>query len=347
MMALTHCAIAATIVSFTLFDTSPLVMGLAILGSQIPDVDTSTSLIGQICFPVSRLIEGRYPHRSITHSFLATAVITFLSFVICYQLSLSWKIAIALPLGHLIACFSDTFTKQGVQLLFPLPVWCVFGSNPKRRITTGSPAEYWVLAGAIALLILNYHLVNSGGLVQNASQQLGLRSGALDLYNKESASHHVWTNIDGTFAADSSDADGKYFILAVDGSEFIVTNGQGIYKTGEQIITEKLTAATGEKAKTEVKTIALSDDDVVNALQQLTQSYKDSIILLSGQIEVSFPDEMKVNFDAKEFVTLELSGKTAKLNYYPLAKAIADFKDQYATGNITAKIITPIPEFAL
>lgn len=61
MMSSTHCAIAATVVSFTLADTSPLVMGLAILGSQIPDIDTSTSLIGQICFLIARFIEGRYP----------------------------------------------------------------------------------------------------------------------------------------------------------------------------------------------------------------------------------------------------------------------------------------------
>ncbi len=78
MMALTHAAIAATGVSFALGDASPLVMGLAVVGSQLPDLDTSESLIGQALFPISRFLESRFPHRSVTHSLLATAAIAFL-----------------------------------------------------------------------------------------------------------------------------------------------------------------------------------------------------------------------------------------------------------------------------
>ena len=56
----------------------------------------------------------RFPHRSITHSLLATAGITAISLGVNYFfLHGSIKAAIALPLGHLLACFSDTFTKQG------------------------------------------------------------------------------------------------------------------------------------------------------------------------------------------------------------------------------------------
>ena len=51
---------------------------------------------------------------------------------------------IALPLGHLLACFADTFTRQGVQLFWPEPVWCISVSNPRRRLMTGGPGEYWV-----------------------------------------------------------------------------------------------------------------------------------------------------------------------------------------------------------
>lgn len=44
--------------------------------------------------------------------------------------------AISLPLGHLLACFSDCFTKQGVQLFYPMPVWAVSVANPRRRLIT-------------------------------------------------------------------------------------------------------------------------------------------------------------------------------------------------------------------
>ena len=87
----------------------------------------------------------RFPHRSVTHSPLATATI-------------------ALPLGHLLACFSDTFTKQRVQLFYPEPVWAINVSNPRRRLKTCGAGELWVLGIAISLLTLGIYLANGGGI---------------------------------------------------------------------------------------------------------------------------------------------------------------------------------------
>jgi inner membrane protein len=74
-MSITHACIALAGTTLLLNTAHPLPLGLAILGSQLPDIDTSTSLIGQICFPISHWIEDRYPHRTLTHSLLATAAI--------------------------------------------------------------------------------------------------------------------------------------------------------------------------------------------------------------------------------------------------------------------------------
>ncbi|MEL6763533.1 MAG: metal-dependent hydrolase, partial [Cyanobacteria bacterium J06607_6] len=76
MMAVTHAAIACAGVSIFLGTAEPLPLTLAVLGSQLPDVDTTTSIIGQVLYPVSSWIEDRFPHRSVTHSFLATAAIS-------------------------------------------------------------------------------------------------------------------------------------------------------------------------------------------------------------------------------------------------------------------------------
>ena len=122
MMALTHAAIAAAGTSLVLGTGEPLILGLAILGSQLPDIDTTTSTIGKIFFPISSWIEDRFPHRSITHSLLATVVLTVASIFICSLLGdKSFAVVAALPIGHLLSCFSDTFTKQGVQLFYPNP----------------------------------------------------------------------------------------------------------------------------------------------------------------------------------------------------------------------------------
>ena len=85
MMAITHAArreadlfeiaTAAASLTFGLGTNNPVALGLALLGSQLPDLDTTTSTIGQICFPLSNWIEDNFPHRSITHSLLATATL--------------------------------------------------------------------------------------------------------------------------------------------------------------------------------------------------------------------------------------------------------------------------------
>jgi hypothetical protein len=72
MMAITHAAIAAAGVSLLFGTADPLPLGLAVLGSQLPDLDTTTSIIGQVLYPVSSWIEDRFPHRSVTHSLVAT-----------------------------------------------------------------------------------------------------------------------------------------------------------------------------------------------------------------------------------------------------------------------------------
>ena len=82
MLAITHCAIALSGTSLILGTANPLALGLAVLGSQIPDIDTTTSTIGKIFFPISSWIEDRFPHRSITHSLLATASITLVAWAV-------------------------------------------------------------------------------------------------------------------------------------------------------------------------------------------------------------------------------------------------------------------------
>ena len=82
MLAITHAALATAGTSLILGTGEPLPLGLAVIGSQLPDLDTTTSTIGKIFFPISSWIEDRFPHRSITHSLLATAAITAVSLLV-------------------------------------------------------------------------------------------------------------------------------------------------------------------------------------------------------------------------------------------------------------------------
>ncbi len=331
MMALTHCAISAAAVGFALSTTEPLPLAMAILGSQLPDLDTSTSLIGQVFFPISRWLESKFPHRTLTHSFIATLAIAICSLPLKFQLGS--KVWMALFLGHLIACFSDTFTKQGVQLFWPQPVWCVFGSNPHRRLTTGGTGEYWVLVGAVALIALNINVSNSGGMVQVASQQLGLRNQAVAVYNRSAAQSEVIANITGVFASDRTSANGRYFVVDAVGNEFILLNSDGnVYKTGEDIITEKVTTSTGKPQQTQLLTLTFNDE---NPLEQLGTIQPGKLTFVSGQLTVDFPEDIPL----EQTNVYQLSGSTIKFNYCSLEKVKELTREQYVIGTLNIKVI--------
>ncbi|MEL6129480.1 MAG: metal-dependent hydrolase [Cyanobacteria bacterium J06628_4] len=67
---------ATTGASLPLGTAQPLPLALAVLGSQLPDIDTTTSIIGQVFYPISSWIEDRFLHRSVTHSLVATVAIS-------------------------------------------------------------------------------------------------------------------------------------------------------------------------------------------------------------------------------------------------------------------------------
>ena len=341
MLAITHCAIASAGTSLILGTADPLLLGLSIIGSQLPDLDTTTSTIGKIFFPISSWIEDNYPHRTITHSLLATACITAVSFLVSYFLlgDINLKIAIALPLGHLLACFSDTFTKQGVQLFYPDPAWAISVSNPRRRLKTGGAGELWVLGGAIALLVLGIYFANGGGITQKVSQNLGLRDGIVRIYNENAATNQVYASITGFWASDRTSADGKYLILGNEGKEFVVTDGQGVYKTGKQIITSKVTTEVGEAARTEIRNLTFNDEDAIPELEQLQQAYPRADIYINGELTVDFPEDVRIPIEPNQMATAVLSGNRIKFSYCSLDKAIRLLNGQYAIGSVEIRIV--------
>lgn len=342
MMSLTHAAIATAGASLILATADPFTLALAVLGSQLPDLDTTTSAIGQICFPLSAWLEARFPHRTVTHSLLATVALTLVCGSIGY-LTGHWRLSIALPLGHLLACFSDTFTKQGVQLFYPYPAWAVSVSNPRRRLKTGGAGELWVLGGAIAALLIGLYLATGGGITQQINQTLALKDGMIEVYNDNAARHHVYADIKGVWASDRSRADGRYFILNADGSEFIVTNAQGIYKTNAQIIVERLSTEVAAAATTQTVTVNLADEDATPKLQALLTNHPGGAIYLNGAIAIDLPEEVSIASPPNQLQTALLTGNTLSFTYQPIEQALLILKDQYATGTLIAKVISPRP----
>lgn len=340
MMALTHAAIAGAAVSLVLGDCSPLVLGCAFAGSQLPDIDTSTSLVGSVAFPVSRWIEARYPHRTVTHSFLATGFIALLSLPLYFYLG--YKPWVALFAGHLVAIFSDTFTRKGVQLFYPSPVWCVRGLNPRRRLITGGPGEYWVLAFAVGFLVFSFYTYTGGGLIFKASQVIGIKSAQERIYNDNAGTRHVYANIQGVRSSDRASIKGRFWILGKSGGEYYVSDGKQVYKTGEtgQIIPSRLVAEPGAFATSQIYTLIFDDENPLTTLTELGNKFKNQPIYLNGSLQIDTPEDIQITPNPNVLSTSLVSGNTYQQEFNPLNKAIAELEGQYATGQIQAKVFS-------
>ena len=82
MKAATHlafagvCGVIAQGLGYSLEPASLVALGL---GAILPDIDTSTSSIGQLVPGFSSRIERRFGHRTITHSLLGTIILALIS----------------------------------------------------------------------------------------------------------------------------------------------------------------------------------------------------------------------------------------------------------------------------
>ena len=235
-------------------------------------------------------------------------------------------------MGHLLACFSDTFTKQGVQLFYPNPARTISVSNPRRRLKTGGAGELWVLGIAIA---------NGGGITIKVSQNLGLRDGIVRIYNENAATNQVYASITGYWTSDRTNADGKYLIIGNEGKEFVVTDDKSVYKTGAQIITNRVTTTVGEATRTDIRNLTFNDEDAVPQLLELQQAYSGADIYLNRELTVDFPEDVRIPIEPNQMATAALSGNWYKFEYCSLDRAIALLKNQYVVGTVEVKIVQP------
>lgn len=174
-------------------------------------------------------------------------------------------------------------------------------------------------------------LAGSGGVTGTVNQSLGLRDGAIATYNQNAATAEVW-------ADNRTDADGRYQILGAEGSEFVVSDGSGVYQTGAQILVSNLTTAPGEAMGRQTQTMALNDEELRPRLQQLLIENSGSKVYLSGSITIDFLEEVRAVSGSRQMQTLSVAGIAASLAYHPLELAFAQLSDQWATGTITALI---------
>lgn len=153
-----HMSIATAVTAF----------GANMIGGLLPDIDDATSdfwdtvRFGTVVSKVMNPLIGN--HRRLTHSLVGMAVVGYLLFlllnaarnVLIVDMNIVWWSAMLGYVSHLIA---DSFTKEGVPWLLPIPIRMGFPPLRSLRITTGKFMETAIIFPG--LLMLNGYLIYS------------------------------------------------------------------------------------------------------------------------------------------------------------------------------------------
>jgi inner membrane protein len=275
------------------------VLTTAAIASQLPDIDTTESFSGRLIWPLTNYLEQRFPHRSLTHSFMATGIVAGLAAPLLW---LQWQLFLAVVLGYFVGWFADAFTKSGVEAFYPNPARLVIPGNPRARLDTRSPAEYWVLTTAVFLTIISINLTSAGGLSETVARTFfNDTATAADLFHKHGANQRVFVTLDGIHTYTRQSVSGTYEVLEAGSNDVIaenVTTGQ-IYKIGDgadaQIRPNRVKVDLGEPVNVAAQMFNLQEVGVMEWLANVPQN-----AYISGSLVVDDMDEAPppANFEA-------------------------------------------------
>jgi len=168
---------AGTLCSFTdvnVFENPEYIAACALF-SILPDIDTTKSLIGKICYPVSWMLYRKCGHRTITHSlvflFFVWAVLYALFRLDIIPSTDIVKIAVFSTIGHFVF---DMVTVSGIPLLYPVfknP--CVMPGDVNFRFKSGEWKGELIIIGICGLLCFTMQPLFAHGFWTAYNRQFG------------------------------------------------------------------------------------------------------------------------------------------------------------------------------
>ncbi len=230
---------------------SPYSIALAVVASLAPDIDNPRSPIGMAVLPLSKWINRRYGHRTVTHSLAALAVTT-LVFQLAHFHPIIWFFGF---LSHLIF---DMVTIMGVPLFHPFsdnP--CVIPGRKELRMQTGDiKAESRAFIGFL-LIGSTLQPMMKNGFWTTYNSQFGTQKHLASEYQKSKD----LLEVDYTYMIGSETFTGKGYCVEADEKKTVLytspsTRGRGAWLeiTPQKMNVKQITFAHTQKPFT-IKTL--------------------------------------------------------------------------------------------
>jgi membrane-bound metal-dependent hydrolase YbcI (DUF457 family) len=317
MTAPTHIAFAEVI--YLLLLTSGGVAlnlwnGIVIaLASLLPDLDTGASILGRILPALSRRLERRFGHRTLTHSLPFAAALAAALFPLVF---IERDFYLCLIVGYASHPVLDSCTVTGVRLLYPVSsARCVFPmdvNSPLRyRIHTGSKHER-VLAAVFIIACIPALLIAHFGYQRFVRVAQGNIESAVRDYNDFSQTHLVYVECRARNLLTKEHVEGRFRVVgSLDAQTLLIRDDQGRLETlGKEyragLVAEHAVCLRGEAARVIVERINMAG-------KQLDPFEGPGEIHLFGRLQMA--EELHCPETPGSFSPIFASGHEVKLSY--------------------------------
>jgi membrane-bound metal-dependent hydrolase YbcI (DUF457 family) len=245
-----------------------------VIGSLLPDIDTTQSGLGKFIKPVSRLIERRFGHRTITHSFLGAVIFQVIASPLLWLNPRAFWMLLLGVLSHLVL---DTWNIIGVPLLYPSRIQFWFVINRAYRLPYGSPIEGTVLVSLFFAGVILFP-ISRQGFSPVFHQWLGTPSGVVSDYLEWRDSFEVFAQVDGFNVETQEKINGRFRVVDAIGKEGVIVedeagNALGIgLARGSQVSVFHVAASKGRPLKAREYRLEVGGRSVADLLASLPNS---------------------------------------------------------------------------
>lgn len=287
------------------------------IASVLPDVDTAASYVGR-AFPfLSKRIERKFGHRTLTHS---AAFITGLGILLSPLYLFVPDVYICFLIGYASHPFLDTMTVHGVKLFYPFSsLKCVFPlevNNPHRyRLQTGSKMDK-----ALSLLffigcIPTFLIAHQGYERFIRSTQKNIESAVRD-YNEFSKDHFVFAEVAAYNMMTKERIEGVFEIIGTLNHNTVLFKGTdgALHSLGKEYdaeyVAERIICRRGDPAQTIVRSVDMSNQLLSQLLTYLELRFDTHVFGALSSI-----DPFSVPQESKTFSPIAGSFNNIRFNY--------------------------------
>jgi len=198
---------------------------MCLVFSLLPDIDSPKSVIGKVLYPLSKMLNRYFGHRTITHSILFVLFIIFLFKTLIYfgiiQNTDLTMIACFAVLSHIIL---DMFTVSGVPFFYPfVRNSCVIPGNPNYRFNVGDFKSELIVTCACGILAISMQPLFSNGFWTSYNRAFA----TIKHVHRENSNTDKYTLCDYSFIDNNISYEGTALVVESQTNEItLFDNGQ-------------------------------------------------------------------------------------------------------------------------